>query len=60
MFVLTKRNGRKAGTPFIFTEDEVQSIARRSPGECFVFTNTTTRRALKLCAPGYVAKRRRR
>ena len=56
-YVLWKKNGKRASTPFIFTATEADNLARDEKN-CYTLINTTTRRTRRV--GGSCRPRRRR
>ena len=54
-YVLWKKNGKRASTPFVFTADEVDNLAKDTDNS-YVLVNTTTRR---MCRVGGRKRRQR-
>lgn len=46
-YVLWKKNGKRCSTPFVFTESEVDNLAKDTSNR-YVLVNTTTRRMRKV------------
>lgn len=57
-YVVTKKNGKRQRTPFVFTAVEIENLRRRAGGDCFTVVNTTTRKVSQVGACR--AKRRSR